>query len=98
MDISKGLYVCVKKMDVFYALMDKPTRALVPTHCKGVNDRLGPEFQLRSPKAKIFLNSKSDKKNIAENMLDKNILLRKCHVRFILHFALAAEDYICVRE
>ena len=26
--------------------MDKPTGTLVSAHCKGVNERLGPEFKL----------------------------------------------------
>ena len=37
MDISKGLHVRIKKMDVFYTLIDKPTRTLVPARCKNVN-------------------------------------------------------------
>ena len=37
MDVSKGLHVRIKKMGVFYTLMDKPTRALVPARCKDVN-------------------------------------------------------------
>ena len=46
MDVSKGLYVCMKIMDAFYTLMDKPTRTLVLACCNGVNvnERLGPEF------------------------------------------------------
>ena len=27
-------------------IVEKPTAALVPAHCKGVNKHLGPEFQL----------------------------------------------------
>ena len=46
MDVSKGLYVCIKKMDVFYTLKDKPARTLAPACCYGVNERLGPEFQI----------------------------------------------------
>ena len=37
MDVLKGLYVCVKRIDGFYTLMDKPTRTLVPARCKGVS-------------------------------------------------------------
>ena len=37
MDISKGLHVRIKKMDVFYTLIDKPTRTLVSARCKNVN-------------------------------------------------------------
>ena len=37
MDVSKGLHVRIKKMGVFYTLMDKPTRTLVPARCKDVN-------------------------------------------------------------
>ena len=37
MDVSKGLHVRIKKMSVFYTLMDKPTRKLVPVRCKDVN-------------------------------------------------------------
>ena len=44
MDVSKGLYVCIKKRDVFYTLMDRPTRTLVSARCEGVNERLRPEF------------------------------------------------------
>ena len=44
MDASRGLYIGIKKMDVFYTLMDKPTIALVSTCCKCVNECLDPEF------------------------------------------------------
>ena len=44
MDVSKGLYICIKKMNVFHTLMDKPTRTLLSARCKGVNERLGPEY------------------------------------------------------
>ena len=44
MDVSKGSYVCIKKTDVLYTLMDKPTRTVVLARCKGVNERLCPEF------------------------------------------------------
>ena len=27
MDVSKGLYVCIKRTDVFYTLMDKPAKS-----------------------------------------------------------------------
>ena len=37
MDVSKGLHERIKKMGVFYSLMDKPTRTLVPVRCKDVN-------------------------------------------------------------
>ena len=37
MDVSKGFHVRIKKMGVFYTLMDKPTRTLVPAYCKDVN-------------------------------------------------------------
>ena len=37
MDVSKILYVCIKRMDVFHIFMDKPTATLVPACCKGVN-------------------------------------------------------------
>ena len=50
-------------------------RALVPARYKVVDDCLGPEFQLRRPEAKVFLNSKSDQKNIMENMLEDNCYL-----------------------
>ena len=43
MDVSKGLYVCIKRTDVFYTLMDKPARTLVLAR-KCVNERLGPEL------------------------------------------------------
>ena len=29
MDVSKILYVCIKRMDVFHTLMNKPTATLV---------------------------------------------------------------------
>ena len=44
MNVSKGLYVCIKRTDTFYTHMDKPTRTLVSARCKGVNERRGPEF------------------------------------------------------
>ena len=88
-------------MDVIYTLIDKPTRTLVPAHCKGVNERLGPEFEVWAKTWKFektegwgIVKFKKWSKNIAENMLEKKLLLRKCHVRFIHHFALAAEGYI----
>ena len=37
MDVRKGLHVRTKKMDVFYTLMDKSTRTLVPARYKDVN-------------------------------------------------------------
>ena len=37
MDASKGLHVRIKKMGVFYTLMDKPTLTLVLARCKDVN-------------------------------------------------------------
>ena len=37
MDVSKGLHVRIKKVGVFYTLMDKPNRTLVPARCKDVN-------------------------------------------------------------
>ena len=37
MDVSKGLHVRIKKMGVFYTLMDKPTRTLVLAGCKDVD-------------------------------------------------------------
>ena len=37
MDVPKGLHVRIKKMGVFYTLMDKPTLALVLARCKDVN-------------------------------------------------------------
>ena len=36
-DVSKGLHVRTKKMGVFYTLMDRPTRTLVPARCEDVN-------------------------------------------------------------
>ena len=36
-DVSKGLHICIKKMDAFHKLMDKLTRTLVAARCKGVN-------------------------------------------------------------
>ena len=44
MDVSKGLYVCIKRANAFYTLMDKSASTLVSACCKGVNERLGPEF------------------------------------------------------
>ena len=37
MDVSKGLDVRFKKMGVFYTLMDKSIRTLVPARYKDVN-------------------------------------------------------------
>ena len=42
MHASKGSYVCIKKMYVFYTPMDIPTRTLISARCKGVNECLGP--------------------------------------------------------
>ena len=36
MDVSKGSYVCIKRTDVFYTFMDKPTRTLVSARCKSL--------------------------------------------------------------
>ena len=47
MDVSKGLHVRIKKMGVFYTLMDKPTRTLVPDRCIDVGPILHELFQLR---------------------------------------------------
>ena len=44
MDVSKRLNGCIKRMDAFHTLMDKPTRTFVSAHCKGGNERLTPEF------------------------------------------------------
>ena len=44
MDVSKGLYVCVKRIDGFHTLMDKPTSS-VPAHCKGVSPILNGLFK-----------------------------------------------------
>ena len=41
----------------------------------------------------MFLNSRSNQK-ILWKIFYKKLLLRKCHVRFILHVVLAAEGYI----
>ena len=41
----------------------------------------------------MFLNSRSDQK-ILWKIFYKKLLLRKCHVRFILHVVLAADVYI----
>ena len=40
----KRMCVFIKRTDVFYTLMDKSNRTLVSARCKGVNERLGPEF------------------------------------------------------
>ena len=37
MDVSKGLHVCVKRIDGFHTLMEKPTRTLVPARCKAIS-------------------------------------------------------------
>ena len=42
MEVSKGLYIRIKRTDVFSTLMDKPTRTLASARCKSVNERLGP--------------------------------------------------------
>ena len=47
----------------------------------------------KKTKTQMFLNSRSDQK-ILWKIFYKKLLLRKCHVRFILHVALAAEGYI----
>ena len=61
MDVSKGLYVCIKRMDgcILYA--------------HGRN--LGQNVKIqRYPKAQLFFNSKSDQ-NIVKNMFQKNFYL-----------------------
>ena len=47
MDVSKGLLVRIKKIGLFYTLMDKPTRTLVPDRCIDVGPILHELFQLR---------------------------------------------------
>ena len=95
--IKKGLFVCGKRMNVFYTLMDKPTRTLVSARCKGVNERLGPEFliwakawKLKETKSSDILKFRKWSK-ILWKPFTKKLLLRKCQVRFILHFVLAVE-------
>ena len=46
MDVSKGLYVCIKMMDIFHTFKYKPAGRLVSARCKGVNEHLGPEFKI----------------------------------------------------
>ena len=46
MDVSKGLYVCIKMKHIFHTLKYKPARRLVSARCKGVNERLDPEFRI----------------------------------------------------
>ena len=36
MDVSKGLHACIKRIDVFHMLIDKPTRTLVPARCNPI--------------------------------------------------------------
>ena len=60
--------------------------------------RLGFKFEAKPEKSKKskswgILNSKRDQE-IFWKTCDKKLLLKKCHVRFILHFALAFEGYI----
>ena len=91
MDVSKGWYV-------FYTLMCKPTTRLVSTRFNCVNKRVGPEFgpkpdNRKKTRAQIILNSKSDKK-ILWKAFYKKLFFGLCHVRFFLHFTLAAEGYI----
>ena len=52
MDVSERLYVCIKRTDVFYTLMDKATRILVSARCKGVNESIGPEFEPKPENSK----------------------------------------------
>ena len=61
--------------------------------------RLGFKFEAKPEKSKKskswgILEFKMSLKNILENMLQKKLLLQKCHVRFILYFVLASEGYI----
>ena len=44
MDVSKGLYVCIKRTDAFYTVMDKPATLLVSDCYKSDNKGLGPDF------------------------------------------------------
>ena len=46
MDVSKGVHVYIKRTDVFYTLMDKPSRTLVSARCKGANECLALSFEL----------------------------------------------------
>ena len=60
--------------------------------------RLRLKFEAKPEKSKKskswgILNSKRDQE-IFWKTCDKKLLLKKCHVRFILHFALAFEGYI----
>ena len=43
-DVSKGLHVCITRMDGFHMLMDKPTRTLLPARCKGISPILHGPF------------------------------------------------------
>ena len=47
----------------------------------------------KKPKTQMFLNLRTNQK-LLWKIFYKKFLLRKCHVRFILHVALAAEGYI----
>ena len=64
-----------------------------------VNKRLGPELRIwdqtwKLEKVQKLGYSQKAIKKYSEKRVTKKLLLRKCHVRFILHFALAAEAYI----
>ena len=78
MDVSKRLYVCNKRIDVFYTLMGKTTRRLVSPRRKGVNGHTGPEFWIwaktwksQETKSLDILKFKKWSKNIVENVLQK---------------------------
>ena len=59
----------------------------------GFRSKARPEKSEKS-KSWCVLKFKMWSRNILENMLQKKLLLQKCHVRFILHFVLAFESYI----
>ena len=61
--------------------------------------RLGFKFEAKPEKSKKskswgILKFKMWSRNILENMLQKKLLLQKCHVRVILHFVIASEGYL----
>ena len=61
--------------------------------------RLGFKYEAKPEKSKKskswdIIKFKMWSRNLLGNMLQKKLLLQKCHVRFILHFVLASEGYI----
>ena len=101
MVVSKGLYVCIKKgwmcftrswVNQLEDQFELAVSALMNVWALSFKFQPKPE-NTKKPKAQIFLNSRSGQKILWKTFY-KKLLLRKYHVKFILHFALAVEGNI----